>query len=142
MVLTEVSEVIKAPPEVVFSFVSDFESAPEYSQYWKSVKLLNRVGNTAMYETVAEVEGRALKSQTRVTSNVNERMEAETVNGDGKGTRLTFTFKRVPDGTQLVLDGDIVLPGFAKMLGGLVKGRIESGMREELDVIKRKIEKT
>jgi uncharacterized membrane protein len=142
MVLIELSEVIRAPPEMVFSVMSDFEKASEYSQYWKSVKLLNRFGNTATYETVAEAEGRTLKSQTRVTYYMNERMESETVDGDGKGTKLTFTFKKVPDGTQLALDGDIVLPGFARMLGGIVKERITSGMREELNVIKRHIEKT
>ncbi len=141
MVLIELSEVIRAAPEMVFSVMSDFERAPEYSEYWKSVKLLNRDGNTATYETVAEAEGRTLKSQTRVTY-TNERIEAETIDGDGTGTKMTFIFKRVPDGTQLSLSGDIVLPGFAKMLGGLVKDRIESGMRRELDAIKRHIEKT
>jgi len=141
MVSTEVSEVVKAPPETVFAFMSNFEKAPQYSNYWKSVKLLNRTGNTATYDTVAEAEGRQMKSQTQVTSYMNERMEAETVDGDGKGTKLTFNFRKIPEGTQLVLAGDIVLPGFAKMLGGMMKGRIESGMREELAIIKKQIEK-
>jgi hypothetical protein len=68
-------------------------------------------------------------------------METETVDGDGKGTKLAFSFQSVPPGTQITLEGEVVLPGFAKMLGSLVKGRIESGMREELKMIKNAVEK-
>jgi hypothetical protein len=33
-----------------------------------------------------------------------------------------------------------VLPGFAKLVGGIVKGRIESGMKEELRIIQKALE--
>ena len=141
MVSIKISESVKAPPENVFSFVSDFEKAPQYSKYWKSVKLLNRESNSATYETVAEAEGRKIVSVTKISSQPNERMDSETIDGDGKGTKLTFRFQSVPGGTQITLEGDVVLPGFAKMLGSLVKGRIESGMREELKIIKSGVEK-
>jgi len=142
MVSINISESVKAQPDRVFSFLSDFEKAPQYSNYWKSVKMRNREGNSTIYETQAEAEGRKISSVTRITPFPNERIEAETIDGDGKGTRLGFKFQRIPDGTQITLEGEIVLPGFAKMLGGLVKGRIESGMREELNIIKREVEKT
>jgi len=142
MVSIKVSEVVTAQPDKVFSFLSDFEKAPQYSNYWKSVKTLTREGNSATYETLAEAEGRKMASVTRFTSFPNEKIEAETIDGDGKGTKLAFKFQSIPAGTQITLEGDIVLPGFAKMLGGLVKGRIESGMREELTIIKRAVEKT
>ena len=141
MVSIKISESVKASPENVFPFVSDFEKAPQYSNYWKSVKLLNRESNSATYETVAEAEGRKIVSVTKITSQPNERMDTETIDGDGKGTKLTFRFQGVPGGTQITLEGDVVLPGFAKMLGSLVKGRIESGMREELKIIKSRVEK-
>jgi uncharacterized membrane protein len=141
MVSITISESVNASPEKVFSFVSDFEKAPQYSKYWKSVKLLKREGNSATYETVAEGEGRKLVSVTKITAMPNERMETETVDGDGKGTKLVFSFQSVPPGTQITLEGEVVLPGFAKMLGSLVKGRIESGMREELKMIKNAVEK-
>ncbi len=133
---------IKAPPEKVFAFVSDFERAPQYSSYWKVVKLIKREGNSATYETESEAEGRKIKSVTRVVVQGNERMDAETIDGDGKGTKISFNFQSIPEGTQLTLDAEIVLPGFARMLGGLVKGRIESGMQEELGIIKKTVEKS
>jgi uncharacterized membrane protein len=142
MVSIKVSESVAAPPDRVFSLLSDFEKAPQYSNYWKSVKLVNREGNSASYETVAEAEGRKIASVTKITTHPNEGIEAETIDGDGKGTKLTFRFQGIPGGTQITLEGDIVLPGFAKMLGGLVKGRIESGMQEELKIIKSTLEKT
>jgi hypothetical protein len=53
---------------------------------------------------------------------------------------MSFILAGVPDGTRLTLEGEIVLPGFAKLLGGVVKGRIESGMKEELRIIKQELE--
>jgi uncharacterized membrane protein len=137
MVSISISETLNAPPEKVFALVSDFEKAPQHSNYWKSVKLISKEGNSSTYATVAEAEGRQMKSVTRIAPTPNERIDAETIDGDGKGTKMTFKFTKTPNGTQLTLEGDIVLPGFAKMLGGLVKGRIESGMREELATIKK-----
>jgi hypothetical protein len=89
---------------------------------------------------VAEAEGRKIKSVTRITPQPNQRLDAETVDGDGKGTRMSFILAGLPDGTQLTLEGEIVLPGFAKLLGGVVKGRIESGMKGELKIIKNALE--
>ncbi len=135
------TETIKVPIERVFSFISDFEKAPQYSNYWKSVKLMEREGNSATYETVAEAEGRKMNSTTKITALPSQKLETETVDGDGKGTRMNFTLSGVPEGTQVVLQGDIVLPGFAKLLGGIVKGKIESGMREELLIMKKALER-
>lgn len=140
MVSVNLAETIKASPEKVFSFLSDFEKAPQYSNYWKSVKLVKRDGNSVTYETVSEAEGRKMTSVTKITAQPNQRLDAETVDGDGKGTRISFILAGVPEGTQLTLQGEIVLPGFAKLLGGIVKGRIESGMKEELKIIKKALE--
>jgi len=140
LVSISLTETVKAPPEKVFSFLSDFEKAPQYSSYWKSVKLVKREGNSATYETVAEAEGRKMKAVTKITSLSNQRLDAETVDGDGKGTRMSFMLASVPEGSHLTLQGEIVLPAFAKLLGGIVKGRIESGMKQELSVIKKVLE--
>ena len=137
MVSVNLAETIKAPPEKVFSFLSDFEKAPQYSNYWKLVKLVKREGNSVTYETVSEAEGRKTNSVTKITTQPSVRLDAETIDGDGKGTRMSFILAGVPEGTQLTLQGEIVLPGF---LGGIVKGRIESGMKEELRIIKKTLE--
>jgi len=140
LVSISVSETVRASPERVFSLLSDFEKAPQYSSYWKSVKLVKREGNSATYETVAEAEGRKMRSVTVFVPQPNQRLDTETVDGDGKGTRMNFTLSAVPEGTQLTLQGEMVLPGFARLLGGVVKGRIEAGMKEELGIIKKVLE--
>lgn len=140
MVSISLTEIIKASPEKVFSFISDFEKAPQHSNYWKSVKLVKREGNSATYETLAEAEGRKISSVTKITAQLSQKLDTDTIDGDGKGTKLSFVLSGVPEGTQLTLQGEIVLPGFARMLGGLVKGRIESGMKEELGIIKKALE--
>jgi uncharacterized membrane protein len=141
LVSVNLTETINAPPEKVFSFLSDFEKAPQYSNYWKSVKPVKRDGNSVTYETVSEAEGRKMTSVTKITAQPNRRLDAETIEGDGKGTRMSFILAGVPDGTQLTLQGEIVLPGFAKLLGGVVKGRIESGMKQELSIMKKALER-
>lgn len=140
MVSISLTETIKASTEKVFGFISDFENAPKYSNYWKSVKPVKREDNSVTYETMAEAEGRKINSVTRITSRPNERLDTETMEGDGKGTRMSFILSGVPEGTQLTLQGEMVLPGFAKMLGSIVKGRIEAGMRAELGIIKKTLE--
>jgi len=140
LVTINLAETIRASPEKVFSFLNDFEKAPQYSTYWKSVKVVGRDGNSVTYETVAEAEGRKMSSVTRITAQPNTRLEAETISGDGKGTRMSFILAGLQDGTRVTLQGEIVLPGFARLLGGVVKGRIESGMKEELRIIKKALE--
>jgi len=141
MVVIKISESVATSPDKVFALLSDFEKAPQYSNYWKSVKAVSRDGNSAVYETVAEAEGRKIASVTRITTQPNERIDAETIDGDGKGTKMSFRLQSIPTGTQITLEGDVVLPGFAKLLGNVVKGRIESGMQEELKIVKNTLEK-
>jgi len=141
LVAINLTETIKGPPEKVFSLLNDFEKAPQHSKYWKSVKVVKREGNSVTYDTVSEAEGRKMNSTTRVTAQPSQRLDAETVDGDGKGTKMSFILAPAqPGATQLTLQGDIVLPGFAKLLGGVVKGKIESGMREELNMVKKALE--
>ncbi|HUK29257.1 MAG TPA: SRPBCC family protein [Candidatus Acidoferrales bacterium] len=143
MVAINLTETIKAPPEKVFSLLNDFEKAPQHSNYWKSVKVVKREGNSVTYDTMSEAEGRKMNSTTKVTAQPSRRLDAETVDGDGKGTKMSFVLDPVePGATKLTLQGDIVLPGFAKLLGGIVKGKIESGMSKELEIIKRNLEQT
>jgi len=141
MVAVTLVEAIKASPDKVFAFISDFEKAPQYSKYWKSVKMVKREGDTATYETIALAEGRRMTSVTKITAHPTQGLDTETVDGDGKGTRMKFMLAPAPEGTQLNLHGEIVLPGFAKLMGGVVKGRIESGLKEELARIKEELEK-
>lgn len=143
------SEIIKAPPVEVYSLLSDFEKAPQRSDFWKSVKLLKREGNIGTYETVADFQGKKLNSVTRVTTQTDQASVTEIIEGDGKGTRISLTISSVPGGTQVTIQGELVLPGFAQMLGGtagrmlgdIVGGRIESGIaKNELERIRKALE--
>jgi uncharacterized membrane protein len=138
MVQISVSEFVKAPQEKVFSFVSNFEKAPHYSHYWKSVKVRSREGNATTFDTEANVVGKTIKSVTRIVTHPNEWMEAETLEGDGKGTKITSKFEPAPDGTRITIEGEIALP---PILGKLIQGKIESTLFEDLKIVKWAIEK-
>lgn len=138
MVSVSVSELVKAPRERVFSFISDFEKAPHYSHYWKSVRIRSRQGNVLTCETEVDIGGRRIKSVTRIVTQPNESMDAETIEGEGKGSRITTRFQAVPDGTRVLIEGEIAVP---RLLGKLAHGRIESALHEDLKIIKWAIEK-
>lgn len=138
MVSISVSETIKAPQDKVYSFVSDFEKAPHYSHYWKSVRVRSREGNVITCDTEANVIGKTIKSVTKIVTHLNEKIEAETIQGDGKGTKITTSFQTVPNGTRILVEGEIAIPS---LLGKLVRGRIESALLEDLKIIKWGIEK-
>ena len=148
MVTFSTSGIIRASPDQVYNLLSDFERAPERSNFWKSVKLLKRDGKSSIFETVAEFQGRRFSSITQVT-NQPQRSDAEIVDGEAKGSKIGFTIASVPDGTRLTVQGDIVLPGFAqmlsgtagKMLGDIVEGRVESVIaREEFEMVRKVLE--
>ena len=138
MVKISVSEFVRAPQEKVFSFISNFEKAPHYSHYWKFVRVLSREGNATMFDTEANVVGKTIKSVTRIVTHPNEMMEAETLEGDGKGTKITSKFEPVPEGTRITIEGNIALPA---ALGKLIRGKIESTLLEDLKIVKWAIEK-
>jgi uncharacterized membrane protein len=143
------SEIIKVPAVEVYNLLSDFEKAPQRSSFWKSVKLLKREGNSGTYETVAEFEGRKFSSVTRVTNEPGQASETEIIEGEGKGSKMNLTISSVPEGTQVTVQGEIVLAGWAQMLsgtagsmlGGIVEGRIESGIaKDEMERIRKALE--
>lgn len=140
MVEVSITELVSAPQGVAFDFLSDFEKAPRYSHLWRSTKVISRQGNTTIYEVVAEVMGRKMNSVAKITTYPTDRIEAETIEGDGKGTMLSFRLQGTSNGTQVTLEGNVVLPGFAKFLGSAVKGRIESSMKEEMEAIKKALQ--
>ena len=148
MVSFNMSETIKTTPDELYKFLSNFESAPKRSNFWKSVKLVTREGNSSIYETVEEVEGRTLRSMTRVTAQPAQGTESQIIEGDGKGSRLSYTISPASEGTKLTLEGEIILTGFAQMLSGtagkklgeIVEGRFESIIRKELEIAKKTLE--
>jgi len=149
LVLFNMSETIKATPAEVQKLLSDFESAPKRSNFWKSVRLVKHENDSSIYETSEEVEGRRLKSTTRVTMQAQGRVD-RIIEGDGEGSRLSYSILPVPEGTKLTLEGELILPGFAQMLTGtagkilgeIVEGRIEPMIRKELEIAKRILEKS
>jgi len=149
LVSFNMSETIKATPAEVQKLLSDFESAPKRSNFWKSVRLVKHENDSSIYETSEEVEGRRLKSTTRVTMQAQGRVD-RIIEGDGEGSRLSYSILLVPEGTKLTLEGELILPGFAQMLNGtagkilgeIVEGRIEPMIRKELEIAKRILEKS
>ncbi|MDE2588605.1 MAG: hypothetical protein KGL95_02920, partial [Patescibacteria group bacterium] len=62
----KVEKTIKADREKIFNMVTDFESLPsKFPQFFKSVKIISREGNTVTTEDHAVMAGREVHQTTK-----------------------------------------------------------------------------
>ncbi len=93
----------KAP----LSMAMDYYMQPEnftkvHPGFFKEVKVLSREGDVVRAVEVAGMSGRKMRFVNRMTANRSEnQMVIETIEGAGKGSRITMAFKATPTGTEI-----------------------------------------
>ena len=134
MVIVETSRVIAAPREKVFKLWTDFENGPKnLPTHFKSVKILQREGNTVTTDEVIMAAGRTVKQTSRHTIQGPDKHEVEVLTGDAVGTTVSETFTEVPEGTKVSVVGDVRLAGILKMIEVLGKGRIRAEIEDSIN---------
>ena len=134
MVVVETSRVIAAPREKVFKLATDLENAPKYlPTHFKSVKILQREGNTVTTDEVIMAAGRTIKQTSRHTIQEPDKHEAEVLTGDAVGTKVSETYAEVPEGTKVSVVADVRLAGILKMVEVLGKGRIRAEIEDSIN---------
>jgi uncharacterized protein YndB with AHSA1/START domain len=118
----EASRVIKAPRAKVWAVFTD----PENQLKWdpegiKSVKILERKGNTVSWEGRHIMGGREVTLTHKYTLYPTERIE-EVLEGPAV-SRGGFKFEEVPEGTKMTLSYDISFKGvIGRIIGRLLVG--------------------
>ena len=137
----ENSIVIKGKLEDVYALAEDIERYPEFILSYEGSKVLNREGNKAIIERVAEIRGRQITWKSVATFHKNEGMEFEQIEGPLEGMIAKWIFERVPEGTKITITHDFELQ--APIPGWPVENIIEavSGTADNvLEALKKKVE--
>ncbi|VVC05413.1 Polyketide cyclase / dehydrase and lipid transport [uncultured archaeon] len=127
----KVEKIIKANREKIFNLVTDFENLPNrFPQFFKSVKVLSKEGNTITTEDHAVMAGREMQQTTKHILTPPEIDEVYLLSGDAKDSHIITKYESIPDGTKITVEGDFKLAGKLKLVGFMAKGKIEKGLEE------------
>jgi hypothetical protein len=127
----ETTRQTKAPLSKAIDYFMHPENIPKiHPGFVKDVKILSREGDTITLEEYAEMMGKKIKSIDKLSLNRKEnRVEIDTIEGDGKGSRVTITLKEVPTGTEVKYSASLELGP----LGFFAKGPAKSTFERTAD---------
>jgi hypothetical protein len=93
----------KAPISKAIDYYSHPENLPKvHPDFVKDVKIISREGDTIKLEQQMEMMGRKLKAMNTMKWNPAEnKFEVNTIEGDGKGSKITIELKSIPAGTEM-----------------------------------------
>ena len=130
----KVERTIKANPEKIFNMVTDFENlSNKFPQFFKSVKVVSREGNTITTEDHSVLGGREMHQTTKHILTPHQIDEVYILSGDAKDSHIVTTYQSMPEGTKVIVDGDFKLAGKLKLVGFMAKGKIENGINQVID---------
>ncbi|MEO9277588.1 MAG: SRPBCC family protein [Nitrososphaera sp.] len=137
----KVERVIKADREKIFDLVTDFEHLPtRFPQFFKSVKVISKEGNTVTTEDYSVIVGREIHQTTKHILTRPHIDEVYILSGDAKDSHIVTTYETVAEGTKVIVDGDFKLAGKLKLVGFMAKGKIEKGIDQVFDEFSRAVE--
>jgi uncharacterized protein YndB with AHSA1/START domain len=112
MVRVDVSRTISAPQDRVFALISNFEKLPaRFPNRYRSVRIVEKSGNTVTVEEDVTVAGREAHQHTRHTVEPNSLLKSEVLDGD-----------------KVTVDADLRLGKLGAMLGMFAKGRVKEAL--------------
>jgi ribosome-associated toxin RatA of RatAB toxin-antitoxin module len=127
----KVEKIIKVNREKIFNLVTDFENLPHrFPQFFKSVKVVSREGNTVTTEDLAVMAGREIRQTTKHILTPSEVDDVYLLSGDAKDSHIVTKYESVPEGTRITVEGDFKLAGKLKLVGFMAKGKIQKGIEE------------
>jgi hypothetical protein len=118
----------KAPMAKAMDYYMHPENLPKvHPDFVKDVKVTSRQGDTLMLEQEMEMMGRRLKAVNKMTWNSAERkLEVDTLEGDGKGSKITIALKEIPSGTEMHYWAEMEFGA----LGFFIKGRAKASFEK------------
>ena len=123
---------VDADRDKIFHVITDFENLTKiFPKYFKSLKIISKSGNTTKLQEDLEFLGKKLT--VTVDHIVEDKHIVKMLDGPGKDTRFEETFEKVPEGTKITVEVDLVLNGKFKVMGFFAKKKIKSKMSQALD---------
>jgi Polyketide cyclase / dehydrase and lipid transport len=118
----------KAPVSKVIDYFSHPENLPQaHPDFIKSVTVKGRDGDQVNFEQQMELMKRKIVSQNKMMVNRTENwIEINTLEGDGKGSKITMSFAPNQAGTEITYHAEMELGA----LGIFAKGPAKSAMEK------------
>ncbi len=128
------TKIVNVDRDKIFNVITDFENlAKIFPKYFKSLKIISKSGNITKLEEELEFLGKKLNV---TVDHIVEEPDKHTVimlDGPGKNTKFEEMFEKMPEGTKITIDVDLVLNGKFKVMGFFAKKQIKNKMSQALD---------
>lgn len=133
----EVTKQTKAPIAKVMDYYFHPENLPKYHPgFVKDVKITSTQGDTIMLEQHMEMMGRKLRAQNKLTRDpANRKFEVDTLEGDGKGSKIWISLKEVPSGTEINMKAAMEFGALGFFIKGPAKSNFEKVADEDVKAL-------
>jgi hypothetical protein len=133
----EATRQTKASISKVFEHFSHPENIPKvHPDFAKGVKILAAEGDTITFEQDAAMLGRKLHSVNKLVLNrPGKALAIDTLEGDGRGSRIAMSFNETPEGTELRYVADMELGPLGFFAKGPARSTFERAADEGVKVL-------
>ncbi len=112
-----IEKIIHAERHHVFDIVANFENFQNIMpKYFPSIRVRSVRENTAIVEEHLRLGNREFVMMTKHVTKYPEMHEIFVIGGDAKGTHIMEKYEKANDATKLIVDADIKMGGFLKIL--------------------------
>lgn len=123
MIRVQVSELIRASKETLYQINIDIMSWPKWLPHVKSIRVVNREGNSTTFEGEYVEDGRSLSARD-VQHVISQDEVEEEIHRPRYSARILYQYESVDGGTRLTVTIDVALKGLNKLAAPFIKGRI------------------
>jgi coenzyme Q-binding protein COQ10 len=102
-------------------------------KYFPSIRIRSVRENTAIVEEHLRLGNKEFIMMTKHVTKYPETHEIFVIGGDAKGTHVTEKYEKVGEATKLVVDADIKLGGFLKILSLFSGKKIKTEFNQIID---------
>ncbi len=123
----------KAPVAKALEYFTHPENLPNvHPDFVKAVTIKAREGDTISFEQQMELMRRKIVSQNKMTINRAEnRLEINTLEGDGKGSKISINFVPTQSGTEIRYHAEMELGALGMFAKGPAKSSMEKVANED-----------
>jgi coenzyme Q-binding protein COQ10 len=111
----------------VFDIVANFENLQNVlPRYFPSIRIRSVRENTAILEEHIRLGNKEFIMMAKHVTKYPELHEIFVIGGDAKGTHIIEKYEKAGEATKLIVDADIKLGGFLKILSLFSKKKIKT----------------
>lgn len=129
-----IERIIHSERQRVFDIVANYENFQNIlPKYFPSVRVRSIRENIAIVEEHLRLGDKELVMTTKHVTRYPESHDVFVLGGDAKGSHISETYDKVPEGTKLTIIADINLSGMMKIAGLFAKSKIQAEFSKIID---------